>query len=93
MSFRPEARDEFLTVFNANKDAISGFEGCHSLQILNEKSQQNVFFTISVWESEEHLNLYRDSKLFEEVWGKTKLMFSAKPEAWTLEVPDSKLGT
>jgi heme oxygenase (mycobilin-producing) len=94
MTFRPEAKEEFLSIFNANKQFIAGFEGCKSLQILNEKSagaepaegRPEVFFTISVWESEEHLNRYRDSKLFEEVWGKTKMMFAEKPEAWTTEV-------
>ena len=92
MTFRPEAREEFLAVFNANKQFIAGFEGCSSLQILHEKSpgpdpaegRPAVFFTISVWESEEHLNRYRESALFGKVWGKTKTMFAAKPEAWTL---------
>ena len=85
MTFRPQEVNNFLSVFNTNKQFIAGFEGCISLQILNEKSRPEVFFTISVWESEEHLNRYRDSKLFEDVWGKTKLMFAEKPEAWTLD--------
>jgi len=85
MTFRPETREEFLSIFNANKLLIAGFNGCRSLQILNEKSRPEIFFTISIWESEEHLNRYRNSKLFEEVWNKTKMMFSAKAEAWTLE--------
>ncbi len=84
MNFRADAREEFLAVFNANKQFIGGFEGCCSLQLLNEKSNPEVFFTISVWESEEHLNRYRDSELFGKVWGKTKLMFAEKPFAWTL---------
>jgi heme-degrading monooxygenase HmoA len=85
MTFRPEAREEFLAVFNANKQFIATQEGCRSLQILNEKLRPEVFFTISTWESEEFLNRYRESELFEQVWGKTKLMFAAKPEAWTLQ--------
>lgn len=84
MTFRPEAREEFLAVFNANRQFIAGFEGCSSLQILHEKARPEVFFTISAWESEEHLNRYRNSELFGKVWGKTKTMFAAKPEAWTL---------
>ncbi len=84
MVFRSDAKEEFLAVFNANKQFIAGFEGCQSLQLLHEKSRPEVFFTLSVWESEDHLNRYRDSKLFGEVWGKTKVMFAEKPEAWTL---------
>jgi len=85
MTFRPGSSEEFLGIFNANKKFIAGSEGCTSLQLLNEKSNPDVFFTVSVWESEEYLNQYRNSKLFEEVWGKTKLLFAAKPEAWTLD--------
>jgi quinol monooxygenase YgiN len=85
MTFRHEAREEFLAVFNANKAFIAASEGCRSLQMLNEKSQPAVFFTISTWDSEADLNRYRNSALFENVWGKTKAMFAAKPEAWTLE--------
>ena len=85
MTFRPEAREDFLAVFNANKQFIVGFEGCRSLQRLNEKSRPEVFFTISTWDSEDDLNRYRDSELFARVWSQTKMMFAAKPEAWTLE--------
>lgn len=84
MTFRPEVKEEFIALFNANKKFIAGFQGCRSLQILNEKSDPAVFFTISVWDSEEHLNRYRDSTLFGEVWGKTKLMFASRPQVWTL---------
>ena len=85
MTFRVEEISNFLKVFNENKVFIAGFPGCRSLKILNEKGKPEVFFTISEWDSEEHLNAYRESELFEKVWGKTKLMFAEKPKAWTLE--------
>lgn len=84
MTFRPEATPEFLDLFNASKALIARFEGCHSVQLFNDKSNSEVYFTLSVWESEDHLNLYRASDLFGEVWGKTKQLFAGKPEAWTL---------
>lgn len=84
MTFRPEEVENFLVVFNENKSFIAASEGCRSLQLLTEKGKGNVFFTISEWDSEECLNKYRESELFERVWGKTKLMFESKPEAWTV---------
>lgn len=84
MTFRPEARKEFLAVFEANKQFIAASAGCLSLQLLHENSNPDVFFTISTWESQDHLNGYRNSELFGKVWGKTKALFAAKPEAWTL---------
>ena len=85
MIFRPEEISNFLEVFEANKAFIAGSRGCTSLQLLRQKDEPNVYFTISVWESEDFLNQYRGSELFAEVWGQTKKMFAGKPEAWTLE--------
>jgi heme-degrading monooxygenase HmoA len=42
-------------------------------------------FTVSIWESEDDLNAYRNSELFENTWAKTKVLFNDKPEAWSLE--------
>jgi (4S)-4-hydroxy-5-phosphonooxypentane-2,3-dione isomerase len=30
------------------------------------------------------LNAYRESELFKFIWPRTKALFNAKPEAWTL---------
>lgn len=84
MTFRPEEVNNFLAVFEANKKFIAASEGCRSLRLLHEKDKPHVFFTISEWDSEDHLNAYRNSALFEKVWGTTKLMFASKAEAWTL---------
>jgi quinol monooxygenase YgiN len=84
MTFRNEEIQNFLMVFNANKQFIAGSEGCRSLELLNVAGSPGIFFTISEWDSEEHLNAYRNSELFERVWGKTKQLFADKPEAWTL---------
>lgn len=84
MIFRAEEISNFLEVFEANKALIAGSEGCTSLQLLRQKDEPDVYFTISVWESEDFLNQYRHSELFAQVWGKTKKMFAGKPEAWTL---------
>lgn len=84
MTFRPDATNDFLEVFNANKARIAGFEGCRSLQLLNESGRPEVFFTLSTWDSEDALNKYRKSDLFAATWAKTKVLFGEKPEAWTL---------
>jgi hypothetical protein len=31
------------------------------------------------------LETYRHSELFKEVWSKTKPLFNAKPEAWSVD--------
>ena len=55
------------------------------LELLQDKNFPNIFSTYSYWESENHLNTYRDSELFEEVWASTKVLFAEKPIAFSSE--------
>lgn len=88
MTFKPEKAADFLEVFNASKQYILAMEGCLSLELLNDISSSNVFFTYSRWKSEDDLNNYRNSELFVNVWGKTKMLFEKKAEAWSLKPQD-----
>ena len=92
MTFQVHEVDNFLSLFDAVKDKIRNYPGCHHLELLRDVSESNSFFTFSYWDSEEHLNHYRHSDLFKATWKKTKAMFSAKPQAWTVvEHYNSKL--
>jgi len=84
MSFQPEKIDEFREIFNASKHLIRNFKGCSHLELLNDINEPGIFFTYSYWEHENDLNTYRHSALFESVWSKTKVLFAAKPEAWSV---------
>lgn len=77
--------DAFLANFETSKENIRGFEGCQFLELYQEKDNKNVFFTYSYWNSETDLNNYRHSNLFKGIWAKTKPMFNAKPEAWSVD--------
>lgn len=85
MTFREDATDDFLTVFENSKHLIRGFEGCTYLELLREKHNGVVFFTYSKWLDEDSLNKYRNSPLFATTWAATKILFAAKPEAWTVD--------
>lgn len=84
MEFEAEKVNDFLKLFTATRSKIASFEGCKSLQLLNDVQLPNVFFTHSTWESEKHLENYRNSELFKQTWTKTKAMFRGKPQAWSL---------
>ncbi|MBO3700200.1 putative quinol monooxygenase [Roseivirga sp. E12] len=85
MTFRPEERDAFLSLFDEKKENIRHFAGCSHLELLEDYSDSNVFSTYSYWEDEEALNAYRNSDLFAEVWTNTKSKFAAKPVAFSLK--------
>ena len=84
MTFRESACDDFLKIFEEYQTAIRHSRGCSHLRLYRDASDQHIFFTYSHWDNEESLNLYRNSPTFEEVWPKTKALFSAPAEAWTL---------
>jgi quinol monooxygenase YgiN len=85
MTFQPEKVEEFLNLFYEKRKFIEQFEGCSKVLLLNDLNDKSVFFTYSHWESEDVLEKYRTSELFNSVWSKTKILFAAKPEAWSLE--------
>lgn len=85
MTFLPDKVNEFLKIFEESKQKIRSFEGCSYLELLNDLNSSNIFFTYSHWDNEEHLNAYRNSELFNSVWVKTTMLFSAKAEAWSME--------
>ena len=84
MTFDPEKVTDFLKVFDSSKQLIRNMDGCVHLELLNDINTSNIFFTYSHWLTESDLNNYRSSELFESVWGKTKILFVAKAEAWSV---------
>ncbi|GGG51107.1 putative quinol monooxygenase [Bizionia arctica] len=89
MSFDENHISDFLENFNLNKEQIRNFEGCRFLELYRDKTNTNIFFTYSYWNTEADLEAYRHSNLFKNVWSKTKPLFNAKPEAWSVEKLDS----
>jgi quinol monooxygenase YgiN len=85
MSFEPQHIDLFLKNFEANKLHIRAFDGCQLLELYRDKNNSNVFFTYSYWETEHHLEAYRNSNLFKNVWAVTKPLFNKKAEAWSVD--------
>ena len=83
MTFRPEKTEDFLEIFRNSKVRIRAFEGCRHVELLQDLQQPHIYSTYSLWESEEHLNAYRRSALFGQVWPATKALFGDKPQAWS----------
>lgn len=85
MEFEERHIESFLHNFDTVKDQIRGFRGCTFLELYRDKENPNIFFTYSKWSSTEDLENYRNSTLFKEVWSFTKKLFSAKPQAWSVD--------
>lgn len=85
LTFDPAKTDDFLSVFEEMKVQIRSFEGCSHLELWRSRSEPNVFFTFSIWDTEAHLDAYRQSELFQDTWRRTKALFAARPEAWSVD--------
>lgn len=86
MTFHQENVDTFLEIFDESKVAIRQFPGCCGLKLMRNPQEENQLFTYSLWDSEDSLNAYRHSELFEITWAKTKVLFSKKPMAFSAHV-------
>jgi len=84
MTFETENIASFEQLFQTNKHKIRAFEGCKFLELYQDQNQPNIFFTYSYWEHPDFLEKYRTSNLFKGIWAKTKVLFSEKPEAWSV---------
>ena len=89
LTFESNKTEDFLLNFENNKIQIRNFPGCRFLELYRDKSDPSVFFTYSYWDDEEALESYRNSDLFKSVWSKTKVWFSARPEAWSVDKIES----
>jgi quinol monooxygenase YgiN len=85
MEFKLDKVPVFLTNFEVIKSKIRNFRGCVFLELYADKNDATTYFTYSRWENETDLELYRNSKLFKEVWSTTKPMFRSKAEAWSVD--------
>lgn len=88
MSFKKEERQNFLAVFDASKNKIRAFRGCQYLSLHQDHHDENVFYTLSHWNTQEDLDSYRASALFKDTWARTKVLFADKPQAFSLEKMD-----
>ena len=84
MNFSEAAIPQFQALFEARKQTIRAFPGCIHLELWQDAADANIFFTYSMWESEDHLNHYRFSAFFKDTWSQTKALFAGKPEAWSV---------
>lgn len=85
LSFHPENIPAFLENFEVMKEQIRNAPGNRFLELYRDKNNTDIFFTYSYWESEDDLENYRKSELFNKVWTFTKKLFNDKPEAWSVD--------
>ncbi|MCH1472398.1 MAG: antibiotic biosynthesis monooxygenase [Bacteroidia bacterium] len=84
MEFMSKNTSEFLTYFESINHKIKQMPGLVNLKLYQDVNNPNIIFTHSTWLNEEALENYKKSKLFGEVWPKTKKLFASEAFAWSL---------
>ncbi len=85
LHFQEEKVNDFLSLFDQVVTKVNAFPGCQKMHMLRDINNPTVFITHSLWDSEEDLNKYRDSELFQTIWPTIKPWFAEKPQAWSLD--------
>ena len=85
LSFHLENIPAFLENFELMKEKIRNAPGNRFLELYQDKNNKCIFFTYSYWETEQDLENYRNSELFDGIWNFTKKLFNDKPEAWSVD--------
>lgn len=85
LSFHEENIPSFLENFELMKEKIRNAPGNRFLELYQDKNNKCIFFTYSYWETEQDLENYRNSELFDGIWNFTKKLFNDKPEAWSVD--------
>lgn len=85
LSFHEENIPTFLENFELMKEKIRNAPGNRFLELYQDKNNKCIFFTYSYWETEQDLENYRNSELFDGIWNFTKKLFNDKPEAWSVD--------
>ena len=84
LTFTEENITAFEALFEESNNKIRAFQGCLHLELWQSKSDARIFFTFSIWKSENDLENYRRSPIFKDIWQRTKSLFAEKAEAWTV---------
>lgn len=85
LSFHEKNIPLFLENFDIMKHKIRNANGNRLLELYQDKTNKSIFFTYSYWETEQDLENYKNSELFNDVWTFTKKLFNDKPEAWSVD--------
>ncbi len=89
MEFEEDKIEDFKALFALAAPKIKASEGCHFVELYQDKTKPNIFFTYSQWNDADALENYRHSDFFKTTWKNTKQLFSNKPEAWSVDKVNS----
>ena len=84
LTFKPEHVSDFEELFEVRKTKIRQADGCEHVELWQDITNANAFYTYSIWQNESYLELYRNSELFKDTWATVKPWFAEKAIAYSV---------
>lgn len=80
----------FEEIYNRRNPHKNGVQGCHDVKVMKDVNEENIYYTVSTWESNDDLEAYRHSDYFKETWPMVKAHLATRAKAFSLMEIDEK---
>jgi len=85
------AKSEFEKIYQVRNPFKNGVKGCTSVKVMQDVNHKDVFYTVSLWDSNDDLEAYRQSDYFAETWPMVKAQLSKRAEAFSMTELDKAI--
>lgn len=79
------SQNDFRALYASRNPMNRGVSGCLEVKIMKDINENNVYYTVSKWTTNEALENYRSSAYFKETWPMVKSTLASKTKVFTME--------
>ena len=81
----------FQEIYRSRNPFTKGVKGCREVKVLKDVDHDDVYYTFSIWDSNEDLEAYRQSNYFAETWPMVKAQLAKRAEAFSMTEIDTEV--
>ena len=85
------SKEAFQEIYRSRNPFKNGVIGCLEVKVMQDVNDDDVFYTVSLWGSNDDLEAYRKSDYFAETWPLVKAQLSKPAEAFSMTETDISL--
>lgn len=78
------ASEAFQEIYRSRNPFKNGVKGCRDVKVMKDVNDENVYYTVSIWDHNDDLEAYRESEYFAETWPMVKAQLSKRAEAFSM---------
>ena len=78
------AKEAFQEIYRSRNPYKNGVPGCREVKVMQDVNDDDVYYTVSIWDSNDDLEAYRNSDYFAKTWPMVKAQLSKRAEAFSM---------